>query len=211
MRLVLVLILPATAGLIVLREPVVALLFQRGAFDAAATTNTAAAFLAFSPQLPFAALDQLFIVAFYARQDTRTPVVVGVGTVLLYIATAPLLCGCVGWVPIEGLGGDGLALANAFQNSAHAVILYVLLRRLFPNLGGAGAGGFLLRVGLAALGMGLTLQQTLPILTAHLPNSLVVVVAGLLGAIVYGALLMLLRVREARLLWEEILRRLRRR
>jgi putative peptidoglycan lipid II flippase len=210
MRLVLLLILPATAGLVVLREPVVALLFQRGAFDAAATRNTAEAFLYFSPQLPFAALDQLLIVAFYARKDTRTPVLVGVGTVLLYIATAPVLCGCVGLTPVGELRGNGLALANAIQNSAHAVVLYVLLRRLFPDLGGSGAAGFLVRVGLAALLMGLWLQWALPALSARLPVPLLVIVGGGLGAVVYAALLGLLRVPEAGLLWEEMMRRLRR-
>jgi putative peptidoglycan lipid II flippase len=211
MRLVLLLILPATAGLVVLREPVVALLFQRGAFDVAATRNTAEAFRYFSPQLPFAALDQLFIVAFYARKNTRTPVLVGVVTVLLYILAAPVLCGCVGFAPFGALGGNGLALANTIQNSAHAVILYVLLRRLFPDLGGGGFGGFLVRVALAALAMGLALAATLPLLAAHLPVVLVVIVGGALGAVVYAALLGLLRVREAGLLWAELLRRLRRR
>jgi putative peptidoglycan lipid II flippase len=208
MRLVLLLILPAMAGLVVLREPVVALLFQRGAFDAAATTRTAEAFLYFSPQLPFAALDQLFIVAFYARKNTRTPVLVGVGTVLLYIVTAPALCGCVGIAPFGALGGNGLALANAIQNSAHAVILYLLLRRLFPDLGSGGFRGFLLRAGVAALVMGMALQWALPALSARLPTALLVVAGGALGAVVYAALLGLLRVREAGLLWEQLRGRL---
>ena len=141
-RLVLLLMLPASVGLVVLREPVVVWLFQRGAFDAVATAQTAQAFLFYAPQLPFAALDQLFIVAFYARQDTRTPVLVGVGTVLLYLATAPALCGCVDLPgigrPALVLGRDGLALANTIQNSTHAVVLYLLLRQTLPDFSGRG-------------------------------------------------------------------------
>ena len=68
--------LPATVGLIVLREPLVQLLFERGRFGGADTARTALVFLAYAPQLPFTALDQLLIVAFYARKDTRTPVLV---------------------------------------------------------------------------------------------------------------------------------------
>jgi len=60
-----------------------AILRSEGEARALVTVQTAQAFLFYAPQLPFAALDQLFIVAFYARQDTRTPVLVGVGTVLL--------------------------------------------------------------------------------------------------------------------------------
>jgi putative peptidoglycan lipid II flippase len=223
-RLVLLLILPATVGLVLLAEPAVAWLFQRGAFDAVATAQTAQAFLFYAPQLPFAALDQLFIVAFYARKDTRTPVLVGVGTVLLYLVIAPGLCGCVD-VPLLGTavpaigfghGRDGLALANTFQNGTHAVVLYLLLRRAFPGLGrggpGGGLGSYTLRVVLAALAMGATLRWLLPWLATTLgpgPGPLVVA-AGVIGLVVYGVLLALLRVHEVGLLWVQVRARLRR-
>src|SRR5262249_12278089 len=197
MRLVLLLILPATVGLVLLREPVVAWLFQRGEFTPLATAQTAQAFLFYAPQLPFAALDQLFIVAFYARKNTRTPVLVGVGTVLLYLVTAPALCGCVD-LPLLGrpalvLGRDGLALANALQNSTHAVVLYLLLRAAVPGL--AAEWGHLASVALAALGMGAALALALPMLGGALGPAPwpVVLVAGALGLAVYGALLVLLR------------------
>jgi putative peptidoglycan lipid II flippase len=202
-RLVLLLMLPASVGLVVLREPVVVWLFQRGAFDAVATGQTAQAFLFYAPQLPFAALDQLFIVAFYARQDTRTPVLVGVGTVLLYLATAPALCGCVDLPgvgrPALVLGRDGLALANTIQNSTHAVILYLLLRQALPDFSGRGLGGYTLRVGLAALGMGGALLVLLPLLQTRLGLAAwaLVICCGIGGGLVYGALLAALRVQEA--------------
>jgi putative peptidoglycan lipid II flippase len=214
MRLVLLLILPATVGLVLLREPVVAWLFQRGEFTPLATAQTAQAFSFYAPQLPFAALDQLFIVAFYARKDTRTPVLVGVGTVLLYLTTAPFLCGCVD-APLLGrpelvLGRDGLALANAIQNSTHAVILYLLLHRAFPGAGPP--GDFLVRVVLAALVMGAVLALALPWLHVLVGPGVaaLVVTAGLLGLVTYVALLALLRVREAGLLWAQARARLQR-
>ncbi len=206
-RLVLLLMLPATVGLVLLREPAVAWLFQRGAFDALATGETARAFLFYAPQLPFAALDQLFIVAFYARKDTRTPVLVGVGTVLLYLATAPVLCGCLDLPlvgrPLAGLGRDGLALANTIQNSTHAVVLYALLWRRFPALRQGELAGYLARVGLAAVGMGGAVALALPALDGLLgpaPGPRVIAAGGV-GGVVYGALLVTLRVREAGLLW----------
>src|SRR5205823_14926631 len=59
---------------------------------------------------------------------------------------------------------DGLALANTIQNSTHAVILYLLLRQALPDFSGRGLGGYALRVGLAALGMGGALLVLLPLL-----------------------------------------------
>src|SRR4029078_9584321 len=111
----LLLMLPATIGLMVLREPLVRLLFERGALAVADSQRTAATFLAYAPQLPFTALDQLFIFAFYARKDTRTPVLIGVLGVGVYLVTALTLIG-----PYQVVG---LAAANAVQNSVHGIVL----------------------------------------------------------------------------------------
>jgi putative peptidoglycan lipid II flippase len=121
LRLVLVLILPATVGLALLREPLIALLFQRGAFDGAAAARTATAFLAYAPGLPAAAIDQVLIFGFYARQRTLAPVLVGVAAVGVYLV--------VGLALIGPLGMPGLALANSAQWVAHMVIMALLTRR----------------------------------------------------------------------------------
>ena len=63
-KLAMLAMLPAMVGLVAVREPLVRLLFERGAFGAGDTERTALAFLAYAPQLPFVALDQLLIAAF---------------------------------------------------------------------------------------------------------------------------------------------------
>jgi putative peptidoglycan lipid II flippase len=149
-KLVLLLILPALAIIAALSEPIVALVFQRNAFSPEDTVRTAGIFLFYSPQLPFTAIDYLLINAFYARQNARTPVLVGVVCVFIYLAVALTTIGT--------LGARGLALANAVQNSSHALILLVLLRRSLPGLRlGAALWPFLVRVvptsGLVALAL----------------------------------------------------------
>ena len=126
LKLVLLLIVPVGVVMVVLREPLVSVLFQRFAFDQLATERTSLALLAYSPQLPFVVVDQLLIVAYYARKQTRTPVVVGFAGIGVYLAVALATLGT--------LGMPGLALANAVQNSAHAVVLYVLLARGYQAL-----------------------------------------------------------------------------
>lgn len=88
MRLVLVLVLPAAVALLVMAEPLVALLMQRGKFLPDDTVGTASALRFSILGLIFAALDQPLIYAFYARKDTWTPALVGVVTVLVYILMA---------------------------------------------------------------------------------------------------------------------------
>src|SRR5207248_5829450 len=113
--------------------------FERGAFQSADTTRTAAIFLFYSPMLPLTAVDLLLINAFYARQNARTPVLVGVVCVFIYLGVALATIGT--------LQARGLALANAVQNSSHAVILLALLRRSVPGLRlGAALLPFLARV-----------------------------------------------------------------
>lgn len=194
-KIVLLLMLPATAALMLLREPTVRLLFERGAFTPGDTLRTAAVFLAYAPQLPFTALDQLLIVAFYARKDTRTPVLVGVLGVGVYLAVALGLIGPLGVV--------GLALANAAQNSAHGLVLLALLQAAVGGLVGRALLGFAGRALLATLAMALALGGLLALLPALLPGGaagdlLLLGLAALVGLAVYATGVWLLRIEEAR-------------
>jgi putative peptidoglycan lipid II flippase len=193
-RIVLLLMLPATVALIVLREPLVQLLFERGRFGELETERTALVFLAYAPQLPFTALDQLLIVAFYARKDTRTPVAVGVVTVILYLISALALIG-----PLDVAG---LALANAIQNSAHGLILLAILERAGARLIDATFALWTLRVLLASVGVGAALWAAGPLLLPATQSAIALTAALLtlagLAAVVYLLLLEVLGVRDAR-------------
>lgn len=121
LKIVLLAIVPATIGLIILRYPIIQILFQRGAFDIGATETTAMAFLAYAPGLPAAAIDQVLLFAFYSRRNTITPVLVGVMSIGVFLAFAFSLIGPLGFV--------GLALANSFQWIFHAIVLGFLMWR----------------------------------------------------------------------------------
>jgi putative peptidoglycan lipid II flippase len=171
----------------------IAILFERGAFEPKDTARTAAIFLAYSPMLPLTAVDLLLINAFYARQNPRTPVVVGVVCVGLYLAVALSLIGT--------LGAVGLALANAVQNSSHALILLVLLQRSLPGLRlGSALLPFLVRTVPAAAVAGFVLVWVWPWLgSLGLMGGLgALVIGGALAGVVYVALVLALGVSEAR-------------
>ncbi|HXL37103.1 MAG TPA: lipid II flippase MurJ, partial [Ktedonobacteraceae bacterium] len=126
-RIGLLLMIPAAAGLIVLREPIVALLFQHHNYSQQDAARTAVALQNYAYQLPFVAMDQLLIAAFYARKNTIIPVVVGMISILGYLAVA---------LPFwSTIGMPALAFANTVQNSLHAIILLVLLRMVIGHLG----------------------------------------------------------------------------
>ncbi|MBI5879997.1 MAG: murein biosynthesis integral membrane protein MurJ [Chloroflexi bacterium] len=198
-KLAMIAMIPAMVGLIILREPLVRLLFERGRFDAADTGRTALAFLAYAPQLPFVALDQLLIAAFYARKNTVTPVIIGVVCVGLYLVTALGL--------LDAWGMPALAFANAVQNSAHAIILLVLIWPAVGGLAGLGIGQTTGKVLLASVAMGAAAW----FISERMGGSLVSIgVAGAAGVAVYAAGVWLLRVEEARLLVDVVVARFRR-
>jgi putative peptidoglycan lipid II flippase len=193
-RSVVLLIVPLGLALAVLREPVVAVLFERLAFDAQATQRTATAFLAYAPQLPFVVVDQLLIVAFYARKRTLTPVLVGVAGAAVYLVVA--------LATVVPLGMAGLALANAVQNSAHAVVLYTLLAREHPAMRHASLGGFGLRIVVSSLACALALALGSTALAETLAGASLlgrlgaVAVAGTIGVGAYALTLIALRAPE---------------
>jgi putative peptidoglycan lipid II flippase len=200
LRLVLLLMLPFLAVVVALNYPLIEVLFQRNAFAPQDTARTAAIFLAYSPMLPLTAVDLLLINAFYARQQARTPVVVGVVCVFIYLAVALSLIG--------PLGAVGLALANAVQNSSHALILLVLLRRSLPGLQlGRALLPFLARTVPAAAAVGGLLIATWPFMSI-LGGLLGLIAAGLLAGVAYTALLQALGVSEIRTIFDLVRRRL---
>jgi putative peptidoglycan lipid II flippase len=206
LRVVILLILPATAGLLILATPVVALLFEHGAFQPYDTVRTVQALRVYLIGLPFAAIDQLLIFAFYARKDTRTPVLVGVLGVLTYLLVALAL--------IAPLGMLGLVLANSVQLSSHALIMLYLVHRNFDGLRGQRLGNSVGKVIVASAVTGITVLITLPWLgwlAAFSPTwgeLLVVLSGGCLGLLAYGFLAWLLRVEDVTYLWKMVADRL---
>jgi putative peptidoglycan lipid II flippase len=142
MKAALFLITPAMVVLVVLREPVIELLFQRGTFGPQDVEITSRALLFYAPQLPFVAVDQLLIAACYALQNTRLPVAIGVAGAGLYAVVATATVG--------SLGMAGLVLANTLQNSLHAVLLFAVLARLHAGAAPRGVPAACLRVAVGA-------------------------------------------------------------
>ncbi|MCY3716364.1 MAG: murein biosynthesis integral membrane protein MurJ [Chloroflexi bacterium] len=206
LRLTLVLILPASFGLFALASPIIALLFENGAFLAGHTLVTSTALRWYLLGLPFAALDLLLVYAFYARKDTLTPALVGIVSLALYIGAALLL--------FEPLGLYSLMLADSLKHALHASICAALLWR---RLGGFGSQRLLATGGkalLASLVMALAAFISLPALQGWigaetvLHEALLVALAGL----VYGGIFWLaarwLRLEELAWLWSLLRQRL---
>jgi putative peptidoglycan lipid II flippase len=108
LRLTFLLAIPAAVGLAALSVPLIATLFNRGAFDAAATYAAAAPLMAYSAGLIGIIVVKTLTPAFYARQDYKAPVRIAVGVIvvvqLLNLVLVPLLNGVAGLALSMGIG-----------------------------------------------------------------------------------------------------------
>lgn len=206
-NLVLLLMIPATVGMFVLAEPIVALAFEGGRFTAADTVQTALVLRWFLFGLSFAAVDLLLINAFYALHDTLTPSSVGVLTILIYIVVV--------FLARPGLGLLCLMLADSIKQMTHALITGGLLSRRLGGFRGTRLWPTLMKIGLASLMMGLvTAGGLLAVQALRLPEALPgrllsVAVPSALGLLAYFALAIRLDISEARLAFNLIRKRLR--
>lgn len=146
LRNVAFIVVPAAVGLMVLRDPLVKMLFEHRAFGANSTELTSWALLFYALGLPAFASVRLVAQGFYATQDTATPV----RTAALALVVNVALC----FVLVGPLRNGGLALATSLASYVNVTVLYLVFRR---RLGGIEEGRLALSLGrttLAAAGMG---------------------------------------------------------
>lgn len=193
LRGVLLLSIPASLGLMLLRAPIVAMLYQRGEFDSHSTQLVAWALLWYAAGLVGHSVMEVLARAFYALHDTKTPVIVGVVAMSLNVVfsfTFSAWFKRLGWMP-----HGGLALANSLATALEMTVLLVLMRRRLNGLHGRrvlqGAG----QAAIAALAMSLALWAWL-----HLTSGQSAWIAGgggiAIGGAVYGVGVLILGVKE---------------
>lgn len=221
-RLVLALIMPATLGLFALAVPIVDLLFGHGAFLPQDVDMTALVLRVYLFGLPFAAVDQMLIFAFYANKDTWRPAVVGVISLVVYmsfaVGTLYLLSGplfanemerLAAWLGVsstEQLGLLSLMIADAVKHVSHLLMMVWLLRRHLGGLAGLGVWATLVKATVAAAATALAaaaLAQGVDLLpvTGFVRELLVVGLAGVVGVGVYLGLVFALDLREVKVLF----------
>lgn len=212
LRNLLYVMIPAAVGLFVLARPIVQMIFERREFGDASTEYTAIALMFYAPGLLVFSLSKVFVPAFYALQDTRTPVkvaffciLVKIGLSLLFIWTWPL--------PIKHAG---LALATVLGETLNGVILAYLLHRRLGSPGWREMGWSAARCLLAAVVMGFVAHfayqamQAYFVAQAHwgtFTQILSVIMTIGVAVLVYGLLTWSLRSQEI----HEVTRALRRR
>ncbi len=204
-RGVLLLSMPAAVGLMLLRTQIVALLYQRGVFDARSTELVAWALLWYAAGLVGHSVVEILARAFYALHDTRTPVIVGAAAMGLNIILSFLfiwLFSSIGWMP-----HGGLALANSTATALEMVILMIIIRRKLSGIEGTRILRSVWQGLVGVLLMTASIIGVLQILVRY-SNAILCLVAIFLGGAVYLATLIIIRAEEVGMLISAAKRRL---
>jgi putative peptidoglycan lipid II flippase len=179
--------MPASVGLAIVGESMIALVYQGGQFHAADTRETAAALACYSVGLAGYTLIKILAPAFYALDDARTPMFVSLASVAVNFGLSWAL---VRWA---GMGHEGLALSISVVALLSAAALFEVLRRRVGGLDGRRIASSTARIAIASA---LMAAACLAAQRLHLRPSLNVIVSVPLGAAVFYAAARYLRVRE---------------
>lgn len=194
LRGALLLSIPASIGLILLREPVITLLYQRGEFTERSTQLVSWALLWYAAGLVGHSIVEILSRAFYALQDTRTPVFVGAGAMSLNVVFSLAFSAWfdrLGWMP-----HGGLALANSLATALEAIVLLVLMRRKLSGLDSRQILDGTWRAGIATVVMGLALWGWIAVVAE--PVWLTALGGLAVGGAVFGAAGLALQIREVK-------------
>ena len=162
MVLMLLLNVPATVGLVVLAEPIVRLMYERGAFLPSDTIAAAGALQFYALGLLGYSVVRIASPAFYAFGESRTPVTISFVTVLANAA--------LNFALVDVMGYRGLALGTSIAALLNAGLLLVMLRRRLGGIDGGAMAGALARIAVAAALMGAAAAGTDAFLSARLPG-----------------------------------------
>jgi len=178
--LVFFIVLPCVAGLIVLGQPIIRVLFERGAFDATATVMTNKALFFYSLGLLAFSGIRVMVSAFYALQDTKTPVKIAIVAVLANLAFSLAFMG-----PLKHAG---LALALSLASLLQFCLLVFFLKRKIAmrNLGGVLVSAAKSALAAVVMGAGVYFVHS-RWLNTYSTNGLWATTINLIGLIVGGA------------------------
>ncbi len=207
LNVIMLITIPTTVGLMILNYPVTKLLFQRGSFSDAGTLMTSSALFYYALGIVGLGVGDLLRKVYFAMQDTRTPIKISMMAVGINITLNLILS--------KYMGHNGLALATSVAATFSAIMLLVNLRKRIPHLEVKESFTVFIKSAAASIIMGAVVY----ILYKHIFNVVdgsfiirlinLMLISGI-GAIVYGILLYLFKVKEIKSGIEIVVKKLRR-
>ncbi|WP_042353818.1 murein biosynthesis integral membrane protein MurJ [Bacillus rubiinfantis] len=200
-RLIMLLVLPATVGYMLFSQPIVELLFGRGEFDESAITMTASALFYYSIGLVSLSLREMLSNVFYSLQDTKTPMV---------NATIALVFNIIlNFILSSYMGIGGLALATSISMVICSVLLLIQLRKRIGDFGMTHLTSFIMKIGVSLFVMGVASRLCYSFLLPLIGLTFSLLSSILLGIVLYFIIIAFLKIEEVYFIIEKVKSRMR--
>lgn len=182
------LVIPATVGTMIFADPVVNLLFGRGAFDAGAVNMTANALFYYAIGMAGAGLRNVIARAFYSLQDTKTPAVNAAIAMVMNIVLNLILS--------RFLGIGGLALATSISSIVCTGLLFISLRKKLGAFGMKNIAISFAKILFASLVMGIVAKLAYGGLINRINGHIGLIISVGVGALVYFVMIYFMKIEE---------------
>lgn len=202
---VILLVIPVSVGAIVLARPIISILFQRGAFDVRATSMTSTALIFYSIGMVGFGIREILGKIFYSLQDTKTPMINGAISMAVNIVLNLIL--------VKFMGHAGLALATSISAIICIFMLFNSLKRKIGYFGQDKIIKCTIKSLISAIIMGIVTYFIYNILSNILGTGFIQAALALFGsiatgAIIYGVLIIILKVEEVNMITDMIKRKI---
>ncbi len=200
-NLLIIVIIPASFGIMILAKQIIEIAFQRGSFDLLATQMTSQALLYYSVGLAGMSVTLLLNRVYYALQDTKTPMINGAISVTINIALSLVL--------VKTMAHAGLALATSIATTIAASLLLYELKKKIGTLGAMGYLNILWKVVVSSgimgvLALSIYSRIYLVLGVSKVSNFFSLLIASFVAGVVYAILCYILGVEEVRLASKKI-------
>ena len=196
-------VIPATAGAMVFAREIVTLLFGRGAFTVEAVNMTASSLFYYSLGMVAFGLRDVLTRAFYALQDTRTPMINATIAVVINIV--------LNIVMSRFLGIGGLALATSISGIISALLMFITSRKRIGPFGLKEITTSFVKIAGASMLMGIVAYISFRFFRLFVSQNVALLAAIAVGALIYGILILFMRIPEVDRTVESVKRRIRKR
>lgn len=192
-NIIIILFVPITIGAIILSEPAISFVYERGEFSHASTIMTSTAFVMYTIGLLALALRDVITKVFYSLQDTKSTMYVGIVAVMLNIVLNMIL--------IKPLGHNGLALATSLSELITLPLFFILLRKKIGNIGLKDSLVLFIKASIAGIFMGIVVYFSYKYFSTILGTGriymlLIIVITSCLGGLLYFILMVVMKVKE---------------
>lgn len=203
-RLIIYITIPVSVGMVVLRFPLIRVLFEHGEFTPVDTEITAIPLFYFTLGITAQAIIQILPRAFYALQNTWLPV--GLGLVAMAASIASM------FILVKPLAHGGLALAVTFGAIVHMLLLFIALRRMLGRIDGRSMALTLVKSCVAAFSMGIIVYFWAGLVgplvsTSKMGSILTLVSSSLIGVVIFVVITKAMRMEEFTMTMEMLGRR----